>query len=166
VSSFSTINTPGVEPPTAIGESQKHDFLRIEYQESAKAYALGVQAGQDFMRQFLYGNGLLAAFFGATISFSSRVDHPAIKWVLIATPILAILASAILLFTMPHWLRLLHSCLQRCVEIERSFDGKLFTDIARISKEGRYTGATLGLIFIYAIFVIFWLVMLFAQLKF
>jgi hypothetical protein len=52
-------------PP--IDGNLRAEFLKTEYQEAAKAYALGVQVGQAIMGSYLVGTGILATFLGVAI---------------------------------------------------------------------------------------------------
>lgn len=141
-----------------IDASVRCDFLKTEYQEAAKAYSLGVQAGQDLMRQFLSGNVFLATLFGAVAGVTQNYGLK-IRWPIVIIPVFAILASVTMISTVPHYRNLLNACRRRCCEIERMFGGSLYTGITAVSDGARF-GAVFGLSVICVTFTLFWIAML------
>jgi hypothetical protein len=152
-----------VRVATQPSEGQQLEFLQKEYQEAAKAFALGVQAGQDLVRQYLFGNALLAAFFGAAAGFSDKQPSAA-EWALVVIPTIGIVASGIVLLVLPHYRRLLNVCRDRCSEIEIRFGGRLFTRIGEISKTTHF-GAIFGVGIMLCIMMIFWIAMFLVAIR-
>ncbi len=138
-------------------------FLLTEYDQAAKAYFAGVLAGQDFFRQYLYGNGVLGVFFGAAAGLLK--DHATVaKAALVSIPIVAIISSLVLLRAMSLYDRHLDNCQNRCSEIEAEFGGKIFTRIGDIGK-ATSMGATTGLRLICCVFTLFWIGMFVVSLR-
>ena len=144
-------------------EAQRLEFVRTEYQESAKAFALGVQFGQDLLRSYLFGTAVLVTFLGAAVSLLKERILLA-EYAVFAIPIVGIAASFLGIFLLRHYDKHLQGCCDRCVEIESQFDGKIFTGIKRISDAAIFNGVR-GFQIICVLFVLMWISFLFVALS-
>jgi hypothetical protein len=141
------------------------DFLITEYQEAAKAYALGVQVGQAIMGSYLVGTGVLATFLGVVIGqLKEHLANAGVAFIVMLIALIVglvgIFASRTILSMLPRYGTHLESCRKRCAEIETHFGGKLFSLIGQISDEPAKLDAIRALQRICRIFIIFWIAVL------
>jgi preprotein translocase subunit Sss1 len=116
-------DTPSLTPRDA-------EFLKTEYQEAAKAYALGVQVGQAIMGSYLVGTGVLATIFAVTIG--QLKEYPGIaRLAVLIIPIVGIVGSIVILAMTFGYENHLENCRKRCAKLEEQFGGKLFTEIGQ-----------------------------------
>jgi hypothetical protein len=120
------------EQSQQVQESYRIKFLKTEYQEAAKAFSLGVQVGQSVLYSYLFGTTVLVTLFGAT---GSLIKEQVIfaRLVLPVIPIFGIVASILAIILLRYYDGHLDGCRDRCVELERQFDGRTFTNIKRTS---------------------------------
>ncbi|NPV20715.1 hypothetical protein [Bradyrhizobium aeschynomenes] len=134
--------------------SQRVEFLKTEYQEASKAYSLGVQVGQDVLKAYLSGTTVLVALFGGAAGLIKEKVLFA-QYAIFAIPMVGIVASFLAIILLDHYNKHLDGCCNRCVEIEREFGGRIFTNIQRVSSAAKFDGVK-GFKVISALFMLMW----------
>src|ERR1700730_6295342 len=117
----------------------KRDFINLEYREASTAHFHGVDIGYTVVKQYVAVNALLVALIGAlgTVEIKNPVLPSPVDIARIV-PWVAIALSVILILVLPQYWAHLKNRRDRCVQIEGLYGGKLFTNLAEISRSARF----------------------------
>ena len=128
--------------------------VEMEYKEATNAYFQGVNAGVEWSKGIVTVQSLLFTAYALSSTWNDQGFKPSIA--LIPICIFGALTAGVYISLMPHYRRLLRACQDRCIEIEKEFDGNLFHKIGGVRPTQRDWHATGGLAAIGAAMVMVW----------
>lgn len=137
------------------------EFVQIEYVEAINAYHKGVNIGYTMLKGYLTANGLLLGVLSAILTVSSENKLTGTLEILalffnFIIPAFALILSAIMFFSIPHYAKHLDNCQDRAAALENKFNGQLFNNLKSISDKGSFN-TLIALRGIVLLFGLFWI---------